>query len=69
MDPGISQDALIQVSHTLDHFVLRLRLQHLSMAQDLWRGGASGGGAREVPAQEAGTEDSGESLEIPGSSS
>lgn len=43
MDPGVPQNALIQVSHTLGRLVLRFRLQHLSTPQDLRRGGASWG--------------------------
>lgn len=55
MDPGVPQNALIQVSHTLGRLVLRFRLQHLSTPQDLRRGGASWGrGLGGVPEQEAG---------------
>lgn len=54
MDPGIPQDALIQVSHALGIWVPRLRLQHLSSPENLRRGGASWGLRREVPEQEGG---------------
>lgn len=40
MDPGIPQNALVQVLNTLDRLVLWFRLQHLSLTQDLRRGGA-----------------------------
>lgn len=40
MDPGIPQNALVQVSYTLGRLVLWFRLQHLSLTQDLRRGGA-----------------------------
>lgn len=43
MDPGIPQNALVQVSYTLGRLVLWFRLQHLSLTQDLRRGGASWG--------------------------
>lgn len=54
MDPGIPQDALIQVSHALGIWVPRLRQQHLSSPENLRRGGASWGLRREVPEQERG---------------
>lgn len=34
MDPGIPQNALVQVSYTLGRLVLWFRLQHLSLTQD-----------------------------------
>lgn len=52
MDPGVPQDALIQVSHAHCRSVPRLRLQHLAAPQDLWMGGASrGAGLGEGPEQ------------------
>lgn len=52
MDPGVPQDALIQVSHALCRCIPRLGLQHLPTPQDLWGGALRRARPqREVPEQ------------------